>query len=356
MLLATLVCALAAQDTGPEVGHLAPPHAIELWVRNREAGGTRVVDGVDVGPLAPAELADWLGSVVIVHAVFSWDTRQNGLPIVRDAFKANRHRRLKAISLSAGTVSTDSLEARREKYGVEHLLAVTDVEGGSPYFVPGAGGFARAWVIDPTGSIVWKGDPVGDEREFLKALREALERYPAVPLERDASEAVLPAQALYCAGQWAEARKAAEKIERKLRGKDPDTADEALRTVERVDEQRAALSGELNALRQPFTDGGRGALRLLRAIERGFPKSDLAKRAEERLAALNNELVVPAILDDARRWVELEEDRPVLFPERKDKSGDHHARELERLLKRLTEGSSLRRLGMAQLDRYGEHE
>ena len=150
--------------------------------------------------------------------------------------------------------------------GITWPVATTDLlASASPYVDVEANGLAHAFVIGRSGELVWRGDPLEEEKAFLAAVRTALLRTKLARLERAVDEELGKALDLYYPGLLNKATAAAERVESAAgRAKDRALAEDAepravaciqeseldlLRTMREAATRRARF-GELVALRR----------------------------------------------------------------------------------------------------------
>jgi hypothetical protein len=259
--------------------------------------------------------------VVLLHA-FDAETPDRELAaLLADLLLAGEDRELVAISISDADAGDGAREALRDLH-LEHPVGLSE-PGATPYFAPERTGLPFVHVVGRSGEVVWAGNPVRSEKLFLEALAGALAVWPAAPLERELAEPLWVAVALYHGGEWDVARKSAERAAK--RAKDPDLAEDANYLVKVIDDFERDLLGVVSD-----NTGMRHQLRLARlylALERGLPRSSAFGVAEELVKEYRKSMTA-AVFADALKWAELEAERPVLFPTRRDSAGKRFAKKI----------------------------
>ena len=319
LLLCASVCPPVLDGSPPEVGKVAPPHGVERWEGFDEEATERVARGGEP-PKKGKLLTELHGQVVFLFAVRGAPDPE-ALRLVLDFLRANADREVSGLGLVAHEDLVGTLRSR----GFSSPLGILD-EAGSPY-LPVVGPAALT-VIGRSGEVVWTGDPAKGEKDLLAACHDALMNWPALALEGDLDEALDDAVAAYFAGDWAKARKLAKKVA--ARAEDPELAEDVTYLTARLDELEFALLEDVRG-----TTGAWKQLRLLRlhrALARGFPSSRALEECANLLENRRKTLGAGSLLDD-QNWIELEPDRPVLFPLRKDAAGKRFAKKIGKLIR-----------------------
>ena len=275
--------------------------------------------------------------------------------------EANRGAGLQVLSLT-GQRGEDSLETAREKgseMGIEHPIGFTAYFGEqTPYLNMNVNaGLTFAFVIGKDGGLRWQGNHAGDRDEFLDAVRSALNAPAASPLSAGLAPDLAPELAdaveYYVTGEYDRAGTLADKLSKRFGGK---SGADAQRLAELARELRAAVDQTASdftarldtalAERDP-----EALLRASSALERGFSR-DVSKRAAGvRKAALKDPEWAEE-LEAWEAWLELEAERPPLFPVVQGKQEERYARRLTRWLGDRTEGPGVDR-ARAWLERWG---
>ncbi len=318
-----------------EVARPAPEHEVETWQESRSAEeGSREVRIVRRSSKTPSPdggtLAELAGQVVLLYWV---DEDRERLQLVADLLRCNTDRDLTAIGLAAPD-DGDSARNLVGDHDLTHPIGLITPEE-TPY-----GGVTLA-VVGRAGGLAWSGDPLADEKEFLGALSEALDTWPAPRLEHDFDEQLGDALEHYYAGRWARARKAAKKAARK-------SPEGAAYLLGRLEEHERELSAHI-----PTLTGPRHHLELAlltRALERGLPRGELEKACEEQIAEAKKTLSGISLVDGLT-WAELQGSRPALFPARRDAAGRRFAKKLAPLT-RTAHDTEVTRLVRAMLEEF----
>ena len=325
----------------PEVGQIAPALGEVYWY--------------DLGSAAKAPvLADMRGEVVLVHTwgYYCDSCVREGVPLLVDVLASNEG--LRALSITSliedGNPDDHFISVGREM-GLRHALGVADVDGAmTPYLDLGRNkSLTWCFVIDRSGALRWAGDPSGDEEEFLEAVSQALDA-AAPQLPSAPSPAFTKAVGFHLAGEHARVAKELDKVLSRY-GKEKDDApiaDAAREWLQRIDEHREQLGASLDAAFE--AQDASAFARAAAAIERGFPRSEIAERLEGHLEAMDEafEEAVEACVE----WGELARERPASFPARADKAGKGYARKLQKYLKRADDRTPGADRARAWLERF----
>ena len=344
-LAAPLLPAVDEESGPPIAGEVAPPHAIERWGDVDPGANVRPSRS---DPLSPEDktLAERHGEIVLLYAK-GGEREQEATELVVDLLLANADRGITAFALVASGDPRPIEDLRSDRF--ELPIGVVEA-GGSPY-LPGAGEAAPLLtVVGRSGQIVWRGNPREDEKELLAALHPALLAWPGLALEGGLDPALAKAVEAYFAGEWAKARKLAEKVEKGA--KTEAVAQSAAAFRRRIDELESALLEEVRGTRGMFED--LKLLRLHRGLARGFPKSRACEEIETIIEGRSRTLLGGSAFFDAQKWIEMEEKRPVLFPRRKDAAGKKFAGKLGRLVKN-TNDTTLTRTIKGMLTEFEGH-
>jgi hypothetical protein len=271
------------------------------------------------------------------------------VPLVKRIRASNSIDELRIVSLT-GMIGSDTEETpgiKARELGIDHAVALADMYGEwTPYLnMNEMPGLTYAYVVGRAGGVVWRGDPSREEDELLEALSAALAapRVRAVP-EGDEEELV-DAVAAYVAGDFAKARKLAEKQAKRLAKTKGAGAAAARALVEAVDGTLDDLHAA--ALAAVEAADAEACARSLSALRAAFPKSDRMSAVDDLLRA-NEEL--STFVDAWLAWLELERARPPTFPARNEKLEKRYARELEKYLKKNADGPG-RGIARAWLER-----
>lgn len=295
----------------------------------------------------PGDLAQHHKKVVIVH-VIDWSepaTSTDLIELVRDAVKANEDREVAAIGImQAGERS----QTRAMQAGVSWPVALTDLrDGKSPYIEPGAQ--SRVFVIGRSGQLVWRGNPASDRTGFTDALTDAMNQLGVERLERDLGEDFDKALELYYGESLTKALSQAERLQASAKDGDQQRADAEQLIV-------AAKATELAWLRAMRESGKRRRdfdeyVRNIDALIKACPRTS-GKEAKAHEKATSRKSNYGLRLKDERRYQELLEDRPALFPAVKSKENDRFAKKVEKFLKGKRLTAEPERRAQDLLDRY----
>jgi hypothetical protein len=269
---------------------------------------------------------------------------------VRDLVSANSDRRLAAIGIVNAT-DRESARAQAKSLQLEYPIAMHDFDQGGLAFVDlAAQPVSFVFVVGRGGGLAWMGDPVAEERKFLAALNAALALPEVVRIERPLHERLNKARGEYYAGRLSRALDMAVN-EQKVAEKG---ADSALLDDARLLE-RAALDAQHTWLRAISEAAARkdatAYVSLLGACETGFARGEVAKDLERIEKELHKNNFFEMLVLDAKKYQALMEDRPVLFPSRKESAGDRFAKKLEGFVRSTSNSTNESRTAQALVDR-----
>lgn len=348
----------AAPTWKPVVGQPAPEVACATWITEPGAKGVTTtttvtnVGGVPVSRRARtlAELAD---HVVIVHT-FAWDdraARDVALPLVRDLLSANGDRKLTAIGIGSAIEVADARSSAKSLQ-LEHPIALEKLnESRSPYVDLRAHAACWAFVVGRGGGLEWQGNPAQDEKGFLNAVREALDRHPVGRLDRRLHERLGKALAEYYDGKLSRAIASAQD-ERKAAEKSNDrTLSEDAQVLE-----RAARETQLAWLREVGDAATRhdatAYVALVQACKVGLARGDVQKDLDRLEKDVHKDGLFEMRLLESQKYLDMLADRPVTFPVRKDAAGDKFAQRLEAFLRATNNSTDETRTARSLVDRY----
>jgi hypothetical protein len=285
------------------------------------------------------------GWVVLVHPL---DWEQDRMPeLVVDLARANADRGLIVRSIAPELDTEQALE-RMQRWDADWRvgLVAEDAEGiWAQWALASPGDVA---LVGRGGELAWIG-MLDDEKSLLKAVEELLPR-PIVPALSPPSQAELDrALEKYWEGELS---KAASLAESAAKGADEALATAAQDLIDAVAEAEMSWPRELGEARRGNNE--LRYLRLLAAIEKAFPRGDAADAAEEIDKEARRDTFFPGRLHDGENYLELLEDRPILFPARKDSKGNAFARKLEKLLQASSNDIPSTQRARALLDAYRE--
>lgn len=258
---------------------------------------------------------------------------RKGVPLVADVVLANSDRGLTAISLTA---YNPALKGFLEGLDVKHSVALMSVDTKEcPYVDVGRNGFTYVFVVRRCGTISWRGNPAAKDKEFIKAVGDALAERAVPPLEISHGTELRKAAALYHEGKLMEAAGAAARISKKYSRKKGQAAEDLVRDA-------AGLMAAVDAVAQDCLDRMNDAaakkqgipfVEALDLMSAGFRRSDLLDKAREIERRSLDDESFAAELKAARAWFALIEKRPVLFPARKDRPFKSFAGKLGKFVK-----------------------
>lgn len=288
-------------------------------------------------------LAALHGSVVVVHrSALADEPRWKALIELVDA---NRDRGCVLVSL------TDDADAQRaaerlKNEGMPSPVGVVAAESTSVFARP------EVAVVGRSGELVALSAKLD---EVSAAFARALDRPTSLAIERPLAPSLLPALGEYWNGRWWAARDAAEKALAKAeKGATDDerrAAEDARYLAKQIDGQAKELVAEAARAR---ADGAVEALvDLDLVLQRGF-KGDVAKTAAEHLKSFVAQSLLAMRILDYRKYLDLVEKRPLLFPRREDGAGKKLAKELESFLKQSSNDATSQQRARGLVKRFRE--
>lgn len=357
---------------GPfDAGRVAPSLAGVTWHTEPKADGAVIQRQVNSGEFQPKRpdgqgYPAWHGFPVLVLAIPE-GVSPEVLAFAERVARANDDRGLVVVTVSKAPPAPPAPAADAEGDGdgegespapattpppeftaPSAALVAGTAEESSPWCPDAA---PRAIVLGPSGEVVGAVRLMAEEPALLELLADALNRYPALPLEEDLGDAVREPQARYFAGEWDAARKAAEKLAKKLERTDVAGAEAARTLARKVDEHERALRATLLELNGAMFAADRLAA-VVGAIRRGFPRSKAAEEAEAAAELQLKDMSREVPFRVAEAWFESLPERPALFPEVADAAGKKYAKRLEALTKMATFDGDLTRRAKSLLLRF----
>ncbi len=344
----------------PAVGQPAPEPALAAWIDDvASKDGTKKLEQTvrsagDVPTSRKAKtLAELADHVVIVHT-FAWGDGLSvgkALPLIRDLLAANSDRRLAAIGI-CDFVETETARGNAKSLFLEHPIAIEKFEESHPPFVdPKLHPPCWAFVVGRGGGLRWQGDPARDEKAFLTAVKDALEVPEVAAVGRPLHERLAKALAEYYAGRLSRALSLAMD-ERDAAQKSADKAGlgDAQMLEKTVHESQLIWLRDLEnaAAKQDST----AYVALVRACRLGFAKGDVAKDLERLDREAHKDGFFEMRLIDSQKYFEMFEERPILFPARKDAAGEKFAKKLESFVRSTANSTEETRSAKALADRY----
>ena len=352
-----------AQEPVFELGQLAPESGLTAWLEpESDSDGSKDSD-IDIsgrpGERASrmkagerGELGAYRGIPLVLHTLAWDDAISTGemLPLMRDLVNANVDRGIAVIGI-ANTAGEDALadELKERKrhalpYPVAREILATS---GSPYVDLAGHGLAHAFVIGPNGALLWRGNPIEKEGEFVEAVQIAYARPTVESLTAPLHAELKKAVAAYLAADLKDARSKAMKL---TRSKDAEVSAGATSLVELVDTTLASW------LQEARKHGNSGPdllfFKTAQAIRTSAPRSD----TEKELDALEKDLKKKAFwrvrAQDLSNWLELVPDRPALFPARVTKPGNSFAKQLGKFRRSTTNSNEATQSAEDMLKRY----
>lgn len=262
------------------------------------------------------------------------------MPTVVDAQNANRDQGLVTISLQGQNqrddVADDHWLGIGQEMGMEHDLGEASYFGEwSPYFNLNANSSTTyGFIIGRSGVLRWRGDLGSDQEEFLEELERAL-AVPEVPaLPATVSPQLGKALQGFMTGDLARARKEAGKVRDKLaksrKAESLAASEQAASIAASLESYEEELFVRVGSMRA--AGDAEGLAKALSALKRSFPKGVHAKELKTLEKELGSTPELGEALADWRSWMELESERPVLFPARRDKASKRFAKRLASFL------------------------
>jgi hypothetical protein len=344
----------------PVVGQPAPEIDCPTWIDSGAPSKGKVTTttsvssegGVPVSRKAK-KLADLADHVVIVHT-FAWNdaaAKDKALPLVRDLVAANSDRKLAAIGIADG-LELEAAKASAKTLGLEHPIALEDLaKSKSPYADLSEHAACFAFVVGRGGGLLWQGNPAQDEKGFLAAVKSALELHPVGRVERKLHDRLAKALTEYYAGRLSRAvaiaaddRKAAEKTGDKQWIEDTKLLDQVARETQLTwlrELENAAAKKDATTY-----------VALVRACKAGLAKSDVQKDLDRLDKEAHKDGFFEMRLIESQKYLEMLDDRPVMFPARKESAGDKFAGKLEAFVRSTPNSTDETRTAKALADRY----
>ncbi len=344
----------------PAVGQPAPEPGLAVWTDDvASKDGTKKLEqivrsGGDFPTSRKAKtLAELADHVVIVHT-FAWGdgpSMGRALPLIRDLLAANSDRRLAAIGI-CDFVELETARGNAKSLFLDHPIAIEKFEAShSPFVDSKIHPPCWAFVVGRGGGLRWQGDPARDEKAFLAAVADALDVPEVAKLERPLHEKLAKALTEYYAGKLSRALSLAAD-EREAAQKSPDKA--GLEDAQLL--EKAAHEAQLTWLRELENAAAKkdstAYVALVRACKLGFAKGDVAKDLERLDKEAHKDGFFEMRLIDSQKYFEMFQDRPILFPARKEAAGEKFAKKLESFVRSTSNSTEETRTEKALADRY----
>lgn len=334
----------AAAPAAFTVGQPAPDLQIERWV-------------VEPKPKTSSSSSSGTGKrgeAVVTGSMQRWSTHHEAkivfhaplaatMPLLAELAEAGADRALSAVGW---TIADDEAKAKEElkRLGEGAWLGVPKSGGPLGPLAP------ELLVLGPNGELVWAGG-AKDEKAFTAAVDEALARPKAKPLGAPLAPEFAAALTEYWKGAWGKARSAADKLVKKG-GSEALVAD-GKRIVAAVDE----LERDLGVAAQDAA--GKTQMHELVEIEwllgTGLP-GPTQKRVSEMVKEISGKSLQGGSADDARKWLEIADRRPLFFPARNDAAGERYAKELEQFVKRSSNLTGPQQRAVGLLERWKQRK
>ena len=279
------------------------------------------------------------------------------MPTVVGLYRANHDVGLEAISLTGSWGEDDDAKLMAEAHalGIEHPIGMVDYHGTwSPYLDVNEHPLTHVYVITRSGGILWAGDPSSDLEEFLDAVDRALDAPRAEPLPETLHAELAAAIEEYVSGEmeksWKHAVAVRDKHSRRTAAESAAIAADA-----------SALVGLIETTRRTLADASSAALAardyeslLLAdgALALSFPKSDEARDAHARVEGVRADPTLEPVLSGWEEWLELQAERPPLFPAVEGPAQKKFARAVQRFLDSRAEESPGVATARAWLERF----
>ncbi len=273
--------------------------------------------------------------------------------LIDDALRSNEDRGIAAIGITAGEPG-EEISKKAERLNIRWPVALVTGEGrGTPYYAPDELGPELLLLVGRSGEVVWRGDPLEEEKAFLEALDSALRGYDAPVVGRDLRPELAGAQATYYRGDWEKARSSSRKLKKRYAGKEDRVSQAIARDANHLAELVYEHERDLR-VRAREAIGKRNFVEFLalqEAVERGFKRTDLPKEVKEfRKSAFKG--MVGTMFNDAERWMKFQDERPVLFPARKSGKGDRYAKKLKSFVQSSVNDFAEKKLARRMLEDY----
>jgi hypothetical protein len=359
-LIPTPTPASGAQTWKPVVGQPAPEPGLRGWIdeETKAPEQEQRVESTSIGGMLPISrksktLAELSDHVVIVHT-FAWDdaaATENALPLVRDLLAANADRRLAAIGI-ANAVDKEAARTQARSLQLEHPIAMQDfAQPGSTYVDLGAHPACYAFVVGRGGGLVWSGDPLEEEKGLLAAVKDALLVPEVVRIAQPLHAKLAKGLGEYYAGRLSRALALAAE-ERKQAEKPAGAA--CLADAKLL--EKTALEAQHDWLRKlseaAASKDATVYVALLSACQTGFARGEIAKDLVRLEKEARKDGFFEMRLLDSKKYLAMLDERPVLFPARKDAAGDKFAKKLESFVRSTPNSTEETRTAQALADRY----
>jgi hypothetical protein len=340
------------------VGQPAPDVACTTWTDVvPEAKGTVAasapIKGDVIPVLKPRKLFDLKDHVVIVHT-FAFDdaaAKEKMLPLVRDLLAANSDRKLTAIGI-ANKIALEDAKTNAKALGLDYPIALEDLtKSTSPYVDPGAHAACWAFVVGRGGGLLWQGNPALDEKGFSAAVKGALDLRPVARVQRKLNDRLVKALAEYYAGHLTRAAVIAdEEVKAGQKILDMQRVDDGIMLGKAARESQAAWLRDLSeaALNKDATTYAG----VVRACKAGMAKSDMQKDFDRLEKEAHKDGSFEGRLLESQKYLGMLDERPVLFPVRKETAGDKFADKLEAFVKATPNQTDETRTAKSLADRY----
>jgi hypothetical protein len=344
----------------PVVGQPAPDVNCKKWIDVMvEAKGT-VTASVSMQKttsvsLKARKLFDLKDHVVIVHT-FAFDdasAREKELPLVHDLLLANADRKLAAIGI-ANKTELEAARAQAKEMGLDYPIALEDLtKSDSPYVDLKAHAACWAFVVGRGGGLLWQGNPTVDEKGFLAAVKSALDLYPVARVERRLNDRLVKALGDYYGGRLSRADAAAQdELKAGQKVLDMQRVDDAKLLDKAVHDTQLAWLGKLTEASAQKDATTYAALE--RAAKIAFAKGDMQKDLDRLQNEAHKDGFFEARMLESRKYLSMLDDRPVLFPVRKESASDTFATKLEAFARATPNSTEETRTAKSLSDKYRE--
>jgi hypothetical protein len=311
--------------------------------------------GERAGTLGPGErgrIAAYHGVPLVLHTFAFDDATSTGvvLPLMRDLVDANVDRGIGVVGVAHGTsdAALESELATLKQLGVAYPVARVDLtKAAGPYLDLAQNGLAFACVIGPNGALLWRGNPVEDERDFLAAVQAAYARTVVAPLERALATELDKATAAYLAAELKDARAKAEKL---TSSKDAAVAADAALLVDLVERTRDEWLAD--AREHGASGPDLRYFEVVRALRTALARTDALDALDELEKEIKKKQFWRLRAQDLEGWIELRAERPAAFPARVDKAGDAFAKKLGKLGRSTFNSNEATQSAKELLERY----
>ncbi len=279
------------------------------------------------------------------------------MPTVVGLYRANHDLGLEVISFTGSWGDDDDakLLSEAKKLGIEHPIGMVDYHGTwSPYLDVNRHALTHVYVITRSGGILWAEDPSSKLEDFLEAVDRALDAPAVGPLPEALHPELAEAVESYVSGDLEKASKRATPIRDKHSRR---SSDESVTIAADAGVLLGLIEGTLRATADASSAAQaawdlEGLLRADRALAFSFPKSSEAREAHLRLEAVREDPAQAPVMQQWEEWLDLQAERPPLFPAVAGSQEKKFARTVERFVESRSEDAPGVGLARRWLERF----